>query len=379
MKRIKVLFLIPSFGVGGLESHLVKQLPYFDTATFEIHIAGLFFYSGRPTILHKIPPNVAAHKISFLQWYNPLSWIRLFRILHQVKPDIVFGSMFSGNVAAVVGSVFFGYKVVTREHNVYSEKSRLQIFIDKISVSRASATIAVSSGVASFFAHQINVPENKIVVIENGINVDEIAKKRKELSETNLKKVRAEFNLQEDEKILLNVSRLKKQKRHLMMIDAYEIYRKLGGTRRLFIVGEGSERALVQAYIDEKKLTDVITLTGHRSDVDLFYSMAQSFVLTSDREGFANVVLESLAFGVPVVSTRVPGSVDVIKNGVNGFLVSDNREEIAQRLKELDTTEHSLGDRCVESVRAYDLGVNVKKYSDLILSLVEKRHDIKNI
>ena len=62
---------------------------------------------------------------------------------------------------------------------------------------------------------------------------------------------------------------------------------------------------------------------------------------------------------------------DIIKNGYNGFLVSHDPLEIAERIKELGGAERKITkEQCVESVRPYDLTINVKRYSDLILSLV---------
>ncbi len=110
-----------------------------------------------------------------------------------------------------------------------------------------------------------------------------------------------------------------------VLLEAYKLYVQAGGRRPLYVVGEGSQRPLYEAKATAMGLKSVKFL-GDVPDESLpqVYSSAYAYISASvDRsEGFGLTVLEAMASGLPVIATNVGGLPELVKDGVNGFLVS---------------------------------------------------------
>ena len=94
----------------------------------------------------------------------------------------------------------------------------------------------------------------------------------------------------------------------------------------LIIAGEGPERDRLQALIDRLGLAERVRLLGSRPHAELpaLYGAADASVLASSREGWANVLLESMACGTPVVASNIPGNPEVVRTRDAGLIVAEN-------------------------------------------------------
>lgn len=142
--------------------------------------------------------------------------------------------------------------------------------------------------------------------------------------------------------MLLSVGNLVELKGHHLVIESMQF---LPGIQ-LSIIGEGPMRPMLIERINRLGLNDRVRLIGAvpQSELPIWYSAADALVLASSREGMANVLLESIACGTPVVATGIGGTPEVITNDTAGRLVERNPESIAtgvrcllNRLPESDT------------------------------------------
>jgi sugar transferase (PEP-CTERM/EpsH1 system associated) len=90
---------------------------------------------------------------------------------------------------------------------------------------------------------------------------------------------------------------------------------------RLIIVGDGPERARVEACVREEGIGGLVWLTGEREDVPALLRLMDLFVLPSLGEGISNTLLEAMATGLPLIATRVGGNPELVSEGDNGLLV----------------------------------------------------------
>lgn len=106
--------------------------------------------------------------------------------------------------------------------------------------------------------------------------------------------------------------------------------------------GEEYLKKELEEYIEKKNLKDNIKLLGQINDMDSFYSHLDIFILPSIQpEPFGLVVIEAMEYGIPVVATNHGGPTEIIKDGIDGYLVSyDNSIEMATRIIELITDEN---------------------------------------
>ncbi|MBL8306699.1 MAG: glycosyltransferase, partial [Rubrivivax sp.] len=133
---------------------------------------------------------------------------------------------------------------------------------------------------------------------------------------------RAELKI-EGGPVLLSVGHLIERKGHHLVVGAMPQVLKQHPQARLYVIGEGEERPRLEAQITELGLQQQVTLTGALPNEKLatWYSAADALVLASSREGWANVLLESMACGTPVVATRIWGTPEVVTPESGSLLV----------------------------------------------------------
>lgn len=120
---------------------------------------------------------------------------------------------------------------------------------------------------------------------------------------------------------LVSVGRLVRQKRFDLLLHTVNLLRSRLPLR-LTIYGEGDERAGLEALRNQLGLREIVTFAGFEKDLAQIYGQADAFVLCSDFEGFGNVIVEALAFGLPVVATDAPyGPRGILAGGKFGVLV----------------------------------------------------------
>ena len=173
----------------------------------------------------------------------------------------------------------------------------------------------------------LNCPSEKIRVIPNGVDVNRFKLIYR-------KNVRKKLGLSQDKKIILSVGSLIPLKGHHLVINAVKAIKKDVQNVHLFIAGKGEYRKSLEQQIDKLGLREHVTLLGHvpNSELRTWYNAADVFCLASAREGWANVIMESMACGTPVVATNVFGAPEIITSPSVGTLVKRESTAIAQSL-----------------------------------------------
>ena len=126
------------------------------------------------------------------------------------------------------------------------------------------------------------------------------------------------------EKIIINIGRLEPQKNQDMLIDTFKIFHERYPEYKLFIYGEGSYRKELESRVDSLGLNDCIYLPGNVKDIFERLCSCEFFVLSSNYEGMPNALIEAMGLGVPIISTKVSGATDLVKDGINGLLIDVN-------------------------------------------------------
>ncbi len=364
MKK-KVLFAIPSFLMGGIEKQLVQQLHLFDRDKYELFLVTLFQYPGRKNLYNRLPDDVHLYSFAFSGYGDWKNLIKIYKLIKSIAPDLVVSSMFSANLLFGFLKIFIDFKLTIREHNTYFDRNFFQKIINYFLANIADRVVAVSHQVKDFLSRQSRIKKNKIIVINNGVDVELIKNFQNNNEKTEIKKRLSLGN----EKIILNVARLKKHKNHKLLIDAFAIFTKDHPEYKLVIVGDGQEKNNLENYLKLKNIKDKVWLTGERNDVFDFYFIADFFILPSAWEGFPNVAVEALAFGLPILMSDVGGASEIIKSDENGFLVEKNSFEFFSAMEKmvykLSEQEDFIRDFCKKSVEIFDIRKIVKNYENL--------------
>jgi glycosyltransferase involved in cell wall biosynthesis len=169
-------------------------------------------------------------------------------------------------------------------------------------------------------------------------------------------------------KVILNVGRLTEQKNQLMLIAIFAELFKLDANYRLVIIGDGHLRDMLRKEIDVKGLSEVAIILKPVPNPFPAFRAASLFVLTSDYEGFGNVVVESLSVGTNVIARNVSGGVaNILMNGEYGYLFrSDNPLGKALEIDEIIRTNGIESKKLIERARSYSSVAIAKKYLNIV-------------
>jgi glycosyltransferase involved in cell wall biosynthesis len=304
-------------------------------------------------------------------------WYSLFHA-REFKPDIahVFFGIPDGPVGWLLKRVYgLPYLISLRGADVPSEE--VKRFAKHYKVLRpfvrwlwrdADAIVAVSNGLRGF-AHK-TAPDIPIEVIPNAIELSVFT---------------PPLHRNGDELVhLLFVGRFNAFKNVEMLIEATAQLKAKGiNNFELQLVGEGERRAAVERMISEKGLTKQVRLLGwlDRAAIVETYRRADLFVTATTWEGMPNTVLEGMACGLPVVATRASGLEELVRDGVNGYLVNLNDPAmLADRLAALITNPYERRRMSKESRRIaeqeFDWEYIARDYVRIYQRILEKNEKV---
>lgn len=314
----KIVLVINSLQGGGAEKFVLTLGEAFYQMGYEVHIVRF-----DPIVEHTLSENLIYHLIPFRNYRRlPKGKIRHFFFARAVDGYI---NKHIGQPVAIFVNLYrehevFYYsrqkKVAYVIHNQLSEKLKLATLPPKqLSYFQRIYTkypaICVSGGVQQDFVRQFGEP-TKTTTIDNPIDRDNI-RVLAEAANPDLPAITRQG-------YLIHVGSFKAQKGHEILLQAYA---NSAQTLPLVLVGKGSLQAQIEQKIIALNLQDKVILTGFQKNPYPLLKHTTGFVLSSHFEGFALVLAESLALGVPAISTDCPSGPSEILPPQNLVAVAD--------------------------------------------------------
>ena len=211
-------------------------------------------------------------------------------------------------------------------------------------------------------------PKEKIKILQNAVKVDDFTSKDKSFKK--------DLSIPEDGGVILFLSRLIKEKGVYDLIESITTVAKEYKNVYFIIAGEGPERNRMEMICKEKGIEKQVRFTGHVNNKNLLkaYSCADIFVLPTYSEAMPMVILEALAAGLPIISTPIGAIPDIIKDGINGFLIEPNSpKQLAEKILFLlhnEETKKRIGEVNIQLAKnEYDVKVILNKLEQLYLSI----------
>jgi glycosyltransferase involved in cell wall biosynthesis len=237
-------------------------------------------------------------------------------------------STWKGEAQAIRGEIYG--RLNANEKFMVSFNWFLRIFEKKM-LEKAKKIIAVSHFTKRELLEYYKVPEEKIRVIHNGVDVN----KFKPAQDKN--KIKQELGLSPDDLTILSVGRLYARKGLFTLIESVPAVIRRFKNAKFLISGKGQsdEMRKLIAYAEKIGVKDNIIFTGYYPDKKLprLYQAADVFAFSTFYEHHPFAVLEALSTGLPVVTTSVGGIPETIESGKNGFLVEPfNPKQFADRI-----------------------------------------------
>lgn len=250
------------------------------------------------------------------------------QLLADLQPDIVHTHQIGGLWYLGQAARQERIPVIHTEHSDHIAHSRG--WLQKLKVWlmwRRAAPLAdrfccVSNDIARTLRRSDAVPENKLQVVLNGIDL------RPFDGPAMGSEIRSTLGIPAGALVIGTVGRLVEVKRHDLLLRSFAALRAAGkhGGTWLLLVGDGPERKRLEGLAASLGVSDRTVFTGYQSEPAWFYQAMDLFVLTSRHEGLPLALLEAWASGLPVVASAVGAIPQTLTHGVNGMLFESGDE-----------------------------------------------------
>jgi len=356
----RVAFFLPDMRLGGAERVALTLIAYFVDHGIDVD---LLLMEATGELLVDVPESVRVIDLKAPRIRRALTG--LVSYLGRERPDALQVSMWPLTVVGIIAGKLARThtRVVVSEHVVLSEqyggsartmaamRATLRLFFPL-----AAARICVSAGVVDDVAGLSGLPSRRFDLVYNPIGApDHIVTSAAVDSQWGGEGPR-----------ILTVGSLKIQKNQALLLDAFA--RLPDNQARLTILGDGPLRAELEYRVVELDLAGRVAMPGFTNDPWPYYASADLFVLSSDYEGFGNVIVEAMHAGLPIVSTDCSsGPAEILANGEYGDLVPVGDGEALAGAIQFSLSRPPSPDR--QKLRAGDFSVEAaaSRYLSLLL------------
>ncbi len=327
MNTIRIAFIIDHLDVGGTETQLYSLLRGLDKKQFEPQVICLKEKGRTAQQIENIGVPVLAMFPS--KWVRPkllnriVLVLKLAKYLKKNQIKIIQNYLITSNILGTIAGKLAGVNVIcASERGVTNTDNgdlsgRNKVFrsllpwIDKV--------IGNSNLVVDYLRKSVNVPDDKLCCINNGINY----RKYQEAPPSGL---RTEFGLP-DEAILIGViGRLIVQKNHLLVFKVFKELTESYPNLFLMVVGDGCHKDKLVQMVTQFRLEAKIIFLGNRSEIPSILKDLDIVVQGSNFEGLPNVIMEAMSTAKPVVATDAGGTRELVIHNETGFLVPCKKE-----------------------------------------------------
>jgi glycosyltransferase involved in cell wall biosynthesis len=374
---LRILHLIESDGVYGAEQVVLNLV----RATVQEHgpesalIGCLVKDPGQPNPLHTRAQElgIRAERLRLRNVQSPLDVPVLTQSLRRLHLSAIHAHGYKATVAGYTAHVVNRTPILATCHLWFEDSQtkwtyRLLGHLERRLYKRLDHVVAVSEPIA----HRLGgwgVPSERLTVIPNGIALDATPP-----SETERRRLRAEFGVTEDAFVILNIGRLAEQKAQADLIDAAAVVRQAHPGISVAILGEGHLRRALEERIATLGLGDAVHILGFQSNTHEYLAAADAFALPSIDEGLPIALLEAAAASLPIVCTPVGAIPDLLAAGVSALFVPVHSvpalATAISRLVEEPALCRSIGRQARAAVeRQYSVDRMYRAYRDIYAAL----------
>jgi glycosyltransferase involved in cell wall biosynthesis len=310
--KLDIVFVLPSLAAGGAERVMSLVANTINKNDFNTTLVVIGYEKDKAynvdglNIVYLNKPRVSA------------GVVKLFKFLYKTKPNVVLSCMSHLNTALAILLLYFPKTVlICREANIKkitalynkTEEQFYERILKKIANKRTNAIICQSKDMAEELISECKMLKSKITIINNPISDEfKLSSNRR----------------QNDVKTYITVGRLHEEKGHLRLLN---VLSKLKTPFKYLIIGTGSWKNNIKNQVVQLNLTSFVEFIYYTNKVSDYLKVSDVFLQGSYAEGFPNALLESCAIGTPVIAFQAEGGTkEIIENGVNGYLVKDEKE-----------------------------------------------------
>jgi sugar transferase (PEP-CTERM/EpsH1 system associated) len=370
LDRIAVGHVIYAFHDGGMERGLLNLINYGDRDHFH-HVILCLTEAGAFAKLLESPSCtvVELHKRAGNDWRLPWRIAQVSRqhklvVLHARGWPTLVETAIAARLAKVSATVYgFHGKTFEELQGIGLKRQWAQ----KAVIRSYRSIVTLNNPMRSDLARETGLPENRIQIIPNGVDVDAFRPYPERA------RIRARFDLPVDRFIIGNVARLDAVKNHEVVFRALACLPKPCVRPYFVIVGEGSHRLPLARQIQTLGVASDVRLFGYSDRIPELLNCMDLYVQSSFYEGFSNTILEAMACGLPILAGNVGGTSDLVASGREGFLFEpkdhDSLASLITRLQRDRLLLLDMGRRARERTVNFSVEKTVSLYESLYMSL----------
>ena len=369
----RILHLMPWVVSGGVERRRLELARGLQSDEFEQHIVCI--HSNDEMRAAFAEAGVTLVEIGGT-WdvFDLKTILALWKYAAAFKPDIIHGAVFEGMaMAAMVGRLYPSPTTFIEETSYATERSWRGDLLLHLLARAATRCITVSHQTRDLICERSRIPADKVTTILNGVSAPTLPEEGSATS------FRETYGIPEDAFLIGSVGRLRNEhKRFTDLIEALAISRSKHPSLHLVIVGGGDDLGMLQAHAAAMGVQEHVTFTDYLFHVGPAYAAMDAFALSSRVESFGLVLVEAMYHRLPIVSTRVGGTTQIVDEGETGFFaepgsVSSIAEAIEQLLNLSPEEREAMGARGIQVANErFSSERYVKDVRSLYLSHIER-------
>lgn len=320
-----IIILVSAMNLGGAQRVVSILCDQWTQKGYTVTLISTF--TGNKTDHYKVHNKIIVKSLS----NNPIfprnkilnlmgKLVQLRQIIKNEHPDIVISFLTRVNVAAALSMIGLKSSLIICERTwtPFATLSNKFFWIYRILFKKIKRIVVQTDESQKWLNHHF--PSIGVAVIPNPVSYPLTLQKGRIIQPLTV--------TPEDTKIILACGRLHKFKQFDLLIKVFAEIKHKYPHWNLVILGEGEERERLSTKVENLDASDRIFLPGSAGNMSEWYERADLFVLSSSVEGFPNVLLEAMSYGVPSISFDCDtGPRDMIQDGINGVLINPEDQE----------------------------------------------------
>lgn len=343
MKKIKILHIITSIDNGGAENHLIDLI----LDQVKIYDIYLIYFKGNNYHANQLKKNnVNLFKINFSNkniFSFCINFFNVLKIFKKVNPQIVHCHLWISEVYGILFKLFFNnrFSLIITKHldSLIFEASLGQkrffsgFYVEKIIIRYVDHLIFISESVKNYFINKFEINKKKYSIVKYGINFKKFTK----LNYSKFCNLKKSLAITKNTYVIGCVARHVEQKNLNFLLKAFSKFTNDNSNieTKLIMIGKGNLTSDLKNLAINLGINNKIVWVSHTNNVNLYFKLFNVYCICSKYEGFGLVLLEALAFGLPIVATKSGSFPEIVINNRNGYLVDQNNiDNFSHRIKD---------------------------------------------
>lgn len=311
----KMVFVISTMGIGGAETVFHDMAVGLDQYKDNYEVSVVCLYERGRIGKRLAEKGVEVHDRILKNRFDVKGMLKFINILRNKRPDVLYvAGQTLAQAVSFAASIFvkIPVKIIGVHSHDLAQRALYKMFIDRVTFNFATHIVCVSESQKQHIVISKRITPKKIKVIYNGVDVDRFREK---------KIMGNGFSIPENAIVIGVLASLRKEKGLDVLIQAIPDILRHCPEACFVIAGNGMEKDRLEDMAKTLGVYSNVRFLGQREDASSIVPIFDIGCLSSRTENFPLSILEYMACGKPVVATRIGGVPEMVKDGMNGFLV----------------------------------------------------------